>query len=71
MPKGTCPTETMSSSEKIKPVALVVIKYLLSQSLEKYVLKIHSNLLGRSEGLIFPALLHRHHAGKRFLGVFS
>ena len=45
MPKGTCPAEATSNSEKIKPVALAIIKLrlsegisqLLSQSLENFV----------------------------------
>ena len=47
MPKGTCQTELTSNSEKIKPVALAVIKLCLtegisqsvSQSVEKIPLK--------------------------------
>ena len=61
MPKGTCRAEATSNSEKIKPIALAVIKlclsegisqlltYLLSQSVEnsinKIFFKVRSNLL--------------------------
>ena len=31
MPKGTCLAEVMSNSEKLKPVALAVIKLRLSE----------------------------------------
>ena len=33
MPKGTCPTEAMSNSEKIKPVALAIIDLCLSEGI--------------------------------------
>ena len=35
MPKGTCQAETMSNSEKIKPVALAVIELRLSEGISQ------------------------------------
>ena len=35
MPKGTCPTEATSNSEKIKTVALAVIKLRLSEGISQ------------------------------------
>ena len=37
MPKGTCRAEAMSNSEKIKPVALVIIKLRLSEGISQSV----------------------------------
>ena len=37
MPKGTCRAEAMSSSEKIKPVALAVIELRLSEGISESV----------------------------------
>ena len=57
MPKGTSQAEATSNSEKIKPIALVVIKLCLSEGisqsgsqsvkipLNKLFLNFHSNLL--------------------------
>ena len=33
MPKSTCPTEATSNSEKIKPIALIVIELCLSEGI--------------------------------------
>ena len=44
MPKGTCRAEAMSNSEKIKPVALAVIKLRLSEGISQSV----SQLLSQS-----------------------
>ena len=37
MPKGTCQTELTSNSEKIKPVALAVIKLCLTEGISQSV----------------------------------
>ena len=38
MPKGTCPAEAMSNSEKIKTLALAVIKVRLSEGISQSVI---------------------------------
>ena len=47
VPKGTCPAEAMSNSEKIKPIALAIIKVHLSEGISQFnfFLKFCSNLL--------------------------
>ena len=47
VPKGTCPTKAMSNSEKIKPVALAIIKVHLSEGISQlnFFIKFRSNLL--------------------------
>ena len=48
MPKGMCPAEAMLNSEKIKPVALAVIKLRLSEGISLSVTQLVSRSLENS-----------------------
>ena len=45
MPKGTCQVESMSNSEKMKPVALAVIEVWVSEGISQSVSQSVENLL--------------------------
>ena len=53
MPKGTCQAEAMSNSEKIKPVALAVIKLCLSEDISQLLSQLLSQSLENSVKYIF------------------
>ena len=48
MPKGTCLAEATSKREKIKPVALAVIKLRLSEGISQSVSQSVSQILSQS-----------------------
>ena len=43
MPKGTCQAEATSNSEKIKPVALAIIKLRLSEGISQLLSQLVEN----------------------------
>ena len=53
MPNGTCRAKAMSNSEKIKPVALAVIKLRLSESISQLLIQLLSQSVESSVKYIY------------------